>query len=98
MGGAAPLSTACRRGIALRAPPGSLFSPGAAWEDFTIEFWLYPATLANGETVLSWEGGLRESGTRLPQALRVRLRDRRLVWEFAELFALPRAGAAARAR
>ena len=54
-------------GVRLRAPPGSLFSPGATWEDFTIEFWLYPATLSNGETILAWEGSLRDGGARVPQ-------------------------------
>jgi len=76
-------------GLALAAPKDSLFSPGSTWGDFSIEFWLHPATLASGETVLSWEGGVREGGGVASQALRAVLRDRRLVWEARELFALP---------
>jgi hypothetical protein len=89
MGGASASFSGAPGGIGLRAPPGSLFSAGAAWGDFTVEFWLYPAALSNGESVLAWDGTLRESGTRVPQAIRARLRDRRLVWEFSELFVLP---------
>jgi hypothetical protein len=76
-------------GVTLAGPPGSLFSPGSVWGDFTIEFWLHPATLANGETVLSWEGGVREGGGVAVQALRAFFRDRRLVWEARDLFTLP---------
>ena len=76
-------------GVALTGPTGSLFSPGSVWGDFTIEFWLHPATLANGETVLSWEGGVREGGGVASQALRAVIRDRRLVWEARDLFTLP---------
>jgi len=76
-------------GLTLTGPAGSLFSPGSVWGDFTIEFWLHPATLANGETVLSWEGGVREGGAVATQALRAVIRDRRLVWETRDLFTLP---------
>jgi len=76
-------------GIVLAGPPNGLFAPGATWGDFTIEFWLHPAALANGETVLSWEGGVRAGSGTAAQALRAYIRDRRLVWEARELFALP---------
>jgi len=61
--------------VALSGPKDGLFAPGATWGDFTIELWLYPATLANGETVLSWEGGAHEGGGVATQALRAYLRD-----------------------
>lgn len=76
-------------GLPLVGPAGGLFAPGSAWGDFTIEFWLHPATLANGETVLSWEGGIREGTGVASQALRAVIRDRRLVWEARGLFTLP---------
>jgi hypothetical protein len=76
-------------GVTLAGPPDSLFSPESVWGDFTIEFWLHPANLADGETVLSWEGGVREGGGVATQSLRVVIRDRRLVWEAIGLFTLP---------
>jgi hypothetical protein len=33
---------------------GALFSPDNQIRDFTLEFWLYPLNMANGEQVLSW--------------------------------------------
>jgi hypothetical protein len=89
MGPASAAFTGAQAGIALRTPPGSLFAKGAAWEDFTIEFWLYPATMANGESILSWEGTLRDGSARVAQRIRVRLSERRLAWDLAELFVLP---------
>jgi hypothetical protein len=33
---------------------GALFSPDSQIRDFTLEFWLYPLNMANGEQILSW--------------------------------------------
>jgi hypothetical protein len=67
----------------------SAFSPGAVWQDFTIEFWLYPSTLARGETVFSWEGGHKEGADVSVQRFSASFQDRRLVWDFRNLFVLP---------
>jgi hypothetical protein len=32
----------------------ALFSPDSQIRDFTLEFWLYPLNMANGEQILSW--------------------------------------------
>jgi hypothetical protein len=88
MGGGSAAFTGAAPGVALVPPSGSLFSTGAAWTDFTIEFWLYPATLSNGETIIAWEGSLRDAGKSVPQGIRVFLRDRKVVWEFKDLFVL----------
>jgi hypothetical protein len=32
----------------------ALFAPGSHIRDFTLEFWLYPMNLENGEQILSW--------------------------------------------
>ncbi|MGA2477236.1 MAG: LamG-like jellyroll fold domain-containing protein, partial [Spirochaetia bacterium] len=85
--------TGRRQGVAFTVPPDGMFSPGAAWSDFSIEFWLYPATLSDGETVISWSGFAREgSGTtaaQVAQGLRCYIRDRKLTWDFSSMFALP---------
>ncbi len=89
LGSGSAAFTGSSSGVDLIAPSGSLFSPGAVWGDFTIEMWLYPATLANGETILAWEGSLKQGDTRIAQSLRASLVDRKLAWDFAELFTLP---------
>jgi hypothetical protein len=93
MGAASAAFTGARQGVSLQPPAGGLFSTGAVWEDFTIEFWLYAATLSDGEAILSWSASLRQGAgkdARLSaQALRCFFRDRRLVWEFQNLFVLP---------
>jgi hypothetical protein len=87
-----------RAGTSLGWTEGSLFSPGSAWGDFTIEFWLYPATLADGETVFVWSGATRDGkeGKLVTQSARCSIKDRRLLWEFDGIFALPAALGGAR--
>ena len=93
LGGASAAFTGKKQGVTLTPPPEGMFAPGAVWNDFTIEFWLYPATLSDGESVLSWTGFSREgtgqAARQIGQTLRCSFRDRRLVWDFQGLFALP---------
>jgi hypothetical protein len=93
VGGASAAFTGDRRGVTLGGAPGSMFSMGAVWGDFTIEFWLYPANLADGESVLSWNGSDRGASAQgsqvLNQGIVCFIRDRRLVWDFTNLFKLP---------
>ena len=112
MGTASAAFTGARSGAALGGPAGGMFSPGAIWGDFTIEFWLSPATLSDGEEILGWTGtdraaggsqpaGITPGGTGGPagasggltaQDIRCFIRDRRLVWDFTNVFRLPGAG------
>ncbi len=93
LGGGSAAFTGDARGVGFQAPPDAMFSPGAVWGDFTIEFWLYPATLSNGESIIAWTGVSRESAGQsaklLSQSLQCRIQDRRLVWDFQNLFTLP---------
>jgi hypothetical protein len=93
LGGGSALFNGKQAGIGLEAPPGALFAPGAVWGDVSIEFWLYPATLSNGETVLSWSGTAKTSKQGQPsltaQSMRCFIRDRQLVWDFQNFFTLP---------
>lgn len=106
IGAASAAFTGARQGAALRGAPGGMFSPGAVWGDFTIEFWLSPANLADAEEVLGWTGmdraaagtdraaagtGAAADGL-LDQSIRCFIRDRRLVWDFANVFQLPGTG------
>ncbi len=93
LGGGSAMFNGEQAGISLEAPPGALFAPGAVWGDVSIEFWLYPATLASGETVLSWTGTAKMGGAGQPslnaQGMRCFIKDRKLVWEFHNFFTLP---------
>jgi len=93
VGGASAAFTGGRQGVSLRAPSGSMFSVGAVWGDFTIEFWVYPATMSDGETVISWDGSEHGSSPGksqlFSQGVRCFIRDRKLVWDFQNLFRLP---------
>ena len=105
MGPASAAFTGTRNGVALAGPAGGMFSPGAVWADFTIEFWLSPATLADGEEIMDWTGTDRapavtavdgtaagSSADLAAQGIRCFIRDRRLVWDFSNVFRLPGAG------
>ena len=77
-----------RRSNAVSLVPGegSLFSRGRSWSDFSLEFWLYPAALEDGEVILSWKGAEGGNGRIIPQMIRCSVLDRRLVWEFSNVF------------
>lgn len=73
-------------GVTLTPGPASLFAPGSLWGDFSIEFWLYPAALSDGESILSWKGYKLVNRKIMPQSLDCRVEGRRLVWAFDNLF------------
>ena len=73
--------------------PKALFQPGSDWHDFTIEFWLYPAILSDGETVFLWQGARKSDGTVIPQSIRCDVENGRLTWTFTNLFQPPSHGA-----
>ena len=65
---------------------GALFSPGAVWGDFSIEFWLYPATMNDGESILFWNGsGLRKNQPFL-QSFECSFKKQKLNWVFTNVF------------
>ncbi len=69
--------------------PKALFSPYSSWEDFTIEFWLYPANPKEGERIISWEGLGRKDNEIYSQSILCHFINRRLVWSFNNVFQLP---------
>jgi hypothetical protein len=96
MGSGSAAFTGGPKGASLGASADAMFSAGAVWEDFSIEFWLYPATLSDGETVISWTGSARDGAgpdaKLVGQTLRCCVRDRKLVWDFLNVFVLPGGG------
>lgn len=89
LGSGSAVFQANRDGLLVSSPPGALFSAGSIWRDFTIEMWLYPSTLSQGQTVLSWEGARKDGSGLIVQNMRAFFQDRRLVWEFENFFMLP---------
>jgi len=73
--------------LVLQATSDALLAPGRGWGDFTLEFWLYPSRVEDGETILEWQGGRTSSGTFETQDIRASFQNSRLVWTFQNLFA-----------
>ncbi|QEN09061.1 hypothetical protein EXM22_14075 [Oceanispirochaeta crateris] len=67
----------------------ALFAPFSNWEDFSIEFWLYPANPREGEEILQWKGLGREGNDIYSQEILCHFINRKLVWSFKNIFQLP---------
>ncbi len=68
----------------------ALFSAENVWKDFSFEFWLYPATLKDGETVFLWRGvRWRNKEHFYSQEIRCSFSSRKLVWTFSNFFLPP---------
>jgi hypothetical protein len=64
----------------------ALFTPGSVWGDFSIEFWMRPDYLEDGEKIFRWEGQ-RLLGENLQlQSLDCSVRGRLLEWSFENFF------------
>ncbi|MCL1817535.1 MAG: hypothetical protein FWG35_01300, partial [Spirochaetaceae bacterium] len=87
-------SAAFQYGARLLVEPkgGSLFPSGTMSEDFTIQFWMYPATLGEGEIIFRWENtsaDLAEKGSPVYQEISCGISGRVLVWVFTNFFQNP---------
>ncbi len=67
----------------------SLFWTGNLWGDFSIEFWLYPANLEDGEKVIFWTNVVDRKGKVFYQQLKCYIEKRHLKWEFVNFFVSP---------
>ena len=65
----------------------ALFSPGSRIRDFTIEFWLYPLNMENGEQILSWVSSRPLNGDYSVQRIHCYASRNRLQWSFVNFFA-----------
>jgi hypothetical protein len=82
-GSAGPLIITARDGEAL-------FAPGARIRDFSLEFWLYPLNLENGEQILLWTASRpRGPGAYFFQYIRCSVVKNRLQWNFYDFFSAP---------
>jgi hypothetical protein len=68
----------------------ALFAPGQAIQDFSIEFWLYPLNVENGEEIFSWAAVRGVPGENYTfQRVRCAVSRSRLQWTFTDFFSLP---------
>jgi hypothetical protein len=81
---------------ALSIAPGAsaLFAARSAFRDFSVEFWLYPANVENGEVVLLWQSIRALSSSASAQRVSCVVAGGRLSWSFSGFFCAP-GGAAA---
>ena len=76
--------------LTLRPRPGALFAPGSHVRDFSVEFWLFPQNLQNGELVLSWHSSKPDGrGTYINQYIQCIAQRDRLEWTFGNFFFSP---------
>jgi len=64
----------------------ALFTQGNRIRDFTIEFWLYPLNMENGEQIFSWVGTRQLNGNYVIQRIRCVFNKNRLQWSFENFF------------
>jgi hypothetical protein len=86
-GSGAVLFAGAEGGVSIAPNLGSdaLFRAGNRVGDFSIEFWLYPANLENGEQLLSWSA----SRANVVQRLRCLVARNRIEWTFLDFFTAP---------
>jgi len=82
--GAAPGSSAVAIEPQSRA---ALFAAGNMIRDFTIEFWLYPMNMENGEQILSWVSTRPSGADYSVQRIQCTASRNRLQWSFVNFFA-----------
>jgi len=61
----------------------ALFAPENRIKDFTIEFWMYPLNMENGEQILSWTSTMPGSK---PQRIDCSVSKNKLKWSFINFF------------
>jgi hypothetical protein len=76
--------------LLLEPERSALFSYGMGTEDFSISFWMYPATLGEGEVIFRWENTAGESGIPEYQEVSCIISGRVLCWTFENFFRVPR--------
>jgi hypothetical protein len=68
----------------------AILSPESGVRDFTLEFWLYPMNMENGEQILTWTSTrLTGRGERVYQRMQCVVVRNRLQWTFLDFFSAP---------
>jgi hypothetical protein len=68
----------------------AIFAPGRNLRDFSLEFWLYPLNVENGEQIVNWSASRsRVQGGYYFQHIRCSVVKNRLTWHFGNFFTAP---------
>ncbi len=68
----------------------SAFAAGSSrLNDFSIEFWLNPARLSEGENIIQWTGAVSTGKNTFQQEILCGISGRNLFWEFNNIFLTP---------
>lgn len=86
LGSGSAAFSALAQGLEWEPAPETLLGAGTNPGDFTLEFWLYPTQMADGEEVFSWEGMQITGGMIRPQGIHGRIFNQKLRWEFSNFF------------
>ena len=87
---AVPGNDGASNSVTLTPTRFALGAEGNRVRDFTLEFWLYPANMGNGERVLFWNASKKNiDGRVLSQQIRAVVFRNRLQWTFSNLFYSP---------
>jgi hypothetical protein len=89
-GGPAPQGFGIPGPLTLIPLEDALLAPGRIIRDFSIEFWLYPLNMENGEEILSWTAVKEEPGGNYAfQRIQCAVSGNRIQWTFTDFFSLP---------
>jgi hypothetical protein len=76
--------------LVLKPRPSALFAPGSHVRDFSMEFWLFPKNLENGEQILSWHSSKPDGkGGYISQRIQCLALGDKLQWTFGNFFFSP---------
>lgn len=86
IGKGAAFSRNRKGGIILSGKEGSLFGTEGPAGSFSIEFWLCPSSVENGETILNWRSSKYSSGKIIYQHITFSVYQNRLQCIFSNIF------------
>ncbi len=86
LGGASAVFSGRRDPLVFVPGEDSVLAPGTIPESFTIEFWLYPITLSEGETPFLFSAERLENGRLLHQEMRCSLEKQKVTWRLDNIF------------
>jgi len=76
--------------LTIKPRSGALFAPGGNARDFSIEFWIYPQNVEEGEQVLSWNSSMPDKQNGFyNQRIQCSISKSMLQWNFRDFFFSP---------